>query len=139
MDEFCYQFESANRLVVEFKAIRDRTEELEEENERLKKYLLESLEERKKMRISTLLAIARAHQYEAEFESIQCEWNRNNGVRHMMLTLWPEDEKMYSSTWDDQDPLLTLKSGSINWKQVEEEDYHWDVEQTHAYPARMAG
>ena len=107
-------------------------------NGRLKKYLLESLEERKKMRTSTLLAIAGARHYEAEFESIQSEWNRNNRVRHMMLTLWPEDEKMYPITWDDQDPPLTLRSGSINWKQVEEEDHHWDVEQTHV-SGHMAG
>ena len=91
------------------------------------------------MRISTLLIIARARQYEAEFETIQREWNCNKRVRHMMLTSWPEDEKMYPTTWDDQDPPLTLRSGSINWKQVEEEDHHWDVEQTHAYPAHMAG
>ena len=45
MDELRYQLESANRLVTEYKALRDRTEELEKENERLKKYLLESLEE----------------------------------------------------------------------------------------------
>ena len=57
----------------------------------------------------------------------------------MMLTLWLEDEKMYPSTWDDQDPPLILRSRSINWKQVEEEDHHWDEEQTHAYPYHMAG
>ena len=73
--------------VVEYEATRDRTKELEEKNGGLKKYLLESLEERKKMRTSTLLAIARARQYEAEFETIQSEWNCNNRVQHMMLTL----------------------------------------------------
>ena len=123
MDELRYQLESANRLVAEYEASRDRTKELEEENERLKKYLLESLKEQKKMRTSTLLTIARARKYEVEFETIHCEWNRNNRVRHMMLTSWPEDEKMYPSTWDDEDPPLTLRSESINWKQVEEEDH----------------
>ena len=125
VEELRYQLELANCLVAEYEATRDKTKELEEENGRLKKYLLESLEERKKMRTSTLLAIARARQYEAEFESIQSEWNRNNRMQHMMLMLWPEDEKMYPSTWDDQDTPLTLRSESINWKQVEEEDHHW--------------
>ena len=60
VEELCYQLESANCLVVEYEATRDKIEELEEENGRLKKYFLESLEERKKMRTSTLLAIARA-------------------------------------------------------------------------------
>ena len=114
VDKLCYQLESANRLVAEYAVSRDRTEELEEGNERLKKYLLTSLEEQKKMKTSTLLAIARAWQYEVEFETIQHEWNRNSRVWHMMLTSWPKDEKMYPSTWDDQDPLLTLRSESIN-------------------------
>ena len=139
VEEMHYQLELANRLIAEYGATRDMTEELEEENGRLKKYLLELLEEHKKMRTSTLLAIARARQYEAEFESIQSEWNRNKRVRHMILMSWPENEKMYPSTRNDQDPLLTLMNGSINWKQVNEEDHHWDVEQTHAYPYHMVG
>ena len=114
VDKLRYQLESTNRLVAKYEATRDRTKKLEKENERLKEYFLESLEERQKMRTSTLLAIARARQYEAEFESIQREWNRNNRVWHMMLTSWQEDEKMYPSTWDNQDPPLTLRSASIN-------------------------
>ena len=110
MEELHYQHESTNCLVAEYGATRDMIEELEEENGRLKKYLLESLDERKKMRTSTLLAIVRAWQYEAEFESIQSEYKR---MRQKMLTSWPEDEKMYPSIWDDQNPLM---NESINWK-----------------------
>ena len=60
VEELCYQLELANCLVAEYEATRDMTKELEEENGRLKKYLLESLEKRKKMKTSTLLTIARA-------------------------------------------------------------------------------
>ena len=57
----------------------------------------------------------------------------------MMLTSWPKDEKMYPGTWDDLDPPRTLMNRSINWKEVKEEDHHWNVEQTHAYPYHIVG
>jgi hypothetical protein len=59
---------------------------LEEQNARLKQFLLDAIVERKNMRTSTLLAMAKARQFEIEFESIEKEWNRNHGMRNMMLT-----------------------------------------------------
>jgi hypothetical protein len=92
----------------------------------LKKFLLDAIVERKNMRIGTLFAMAKARQFEAEFESIQKEWNRNQRMRNMMLTSWPEDEQMYPSRWDENREW-TLPSGSIDWQQVSDEDHHWDV------------
>ena len=112
--------------------------ELEEQNARLKKHLGDAIVERIEMRTCTLLATARARQYEAEFESIRAEWNRNHRMRNMMLTSWPEDEVMYPSRWDDH-PELQMPSGSIDWHQVADGDHNWNTEQTHEYPFRMRG
>ena len=38
------------------------------------------------MKTCTLFAMAKARQFEAEFESIQKEWNRNHRMRNMMFT-----------------------------------------------------
>jgi hypothetical protein len=68
---------------------------LEEQNARLKQFLLNAIVERKNMRACTLLAMAKTRQFEAEFKSIKKEWNRNHRMRNMMLTSWPKDEQMY--------------------------------------------
>ena len=87
-----------NEVVVDHKA---KIGGLEEQNERLKKFLLNAIVERKNMRSGTLLAMAKACQFEAKFENIQKEWNLNQRMRNMMLISWPEDEQMYPSMWDE--------------------------------------
>ena len=139
VEELHYQLDAANQLVADYEATKDMSEELEEENRRLKSYLSEMLSERKRMRLCTLLHVARARQYELEFSGIQVEWNRNGRMRNLMLTSWPDDEKMYLDSWDEEDPPLTLDNGSIDWKRVKEADHHWDVEQVHTYPYRLVG
>jgi hypothetical protein len=133
------QLQVVNEVVVDYKAKIDLDilGQLEEQNGKLKKYLLDAIVERKNMRTGTLFAMAKARQFEAEFESIQKEWNRNQRMRNMMLTSWPEDEQMYPSWWDECN--WTLPSGSIDWKQVPDEDHHWDMQQVHEYPVRMTG
>ncbi len=65
--------DEVNSCVVIFEIVWDMTKQLREENDRLKKCLTEALEECKAMRLSTLMAVARARQYESEFESIVSE------------------------------------------------------------------
>ena len=91
------------------------------------------------MRRSTLLTIAQARQYELEFGSIQHEWNRNERMRNMMLTLWSDEETMYKDNWWTIDPPVRLDNGSIDWKHVTNADHCWDVEEVHAYLYQMIG
>ena len=97
------QLQVVNEVVVDYKAKIDLDVlgQLEEQNASLKKFLLDAIVKRKNMRTCTLFAMAKARQFEAEFESIQKEWNRNQRMRNMMLTSWPEDEQMYHSRWDE--------------------------------------
>lgn len=111
---------------------------LEEENARLRQFLSDAIVERTNMRTGTLLSMAKARQYEAEFESIQREWNRNHRLRNLMLTSWPDQEHMYPSRWDDEDDLK-LPNGSYDWRQLTDSDHHWDVTQVHEYPYSMRG
>ena len=97
------------------------------------------INERKGIKRSTLLATVWACQYELKFESIQLEWNRNERIWNMMLTLWLDEETMYLDSWEEQDPPVTLHNGSINWKCIMEANHHWDVEEEHTYPYRLIG
>ena len=40
-----------------------------------------------------------SRQYEAEFDSIMEEWNRNARLRSLLLTSWPVEETMYLPEW----------------------------------------
>jgi hypothetical protein len=62
-----HQFQMVNEVVVDHKA---NIGQLEEQNARLKKFLLDASVERKNIRTCTLFAMAKARQFEAEFESI---------------------------------------------------------------------
>jgi hypothetical protein len=62
-----HQFQMVNEVVVDHKA---NIGQLEEQNARLKKFLLDAIVERKNIRTCTLFAMAKARQFEAEFESI---------------------------------------------------------------------
>ena len=114
-------------------------QKLQEENAKLKEYFHTMLKERKGMRTSTLLAIARARQYELEFEGIHKEWNRNGRMRNMLLTSWPDEETMYHDNWWFADPPARMPNGSIDWKLVKEADQYWNVDELHAYPDSMVG
>jgi len=127
------QLQVVNEVVVDHL---DNIGKLEEQNARLKKFLRDAIVERLNLRHGTLYALAKARQFAAEFESIQKEWNRNNRMRNMLLTSWPEDETMYPSQWDENDDW-TLPNGSINWRQVTDVDHRWDTTEKHTYPARM--
>ena len=81
--DMLHQLQVVNKVVLDHKA---KICQLEKQNARLKKFLLDAIVERKNMRTCTLLAMAKARQFEAEFENIQKEWNRNQRMRNMMLT-----------------------------------------------------
>ena len=68
-----------NKIVVDYKGETDLdvVGQLEERNAMLKKNLLDAIVERKNMRTCTLFTRANAHQFEAEFESIQKKQNCN--------------------------------------------------------------
>ena len=51
------------------------------------------------MKLGTILAIARARQYELEFDSITDKWSRNSRLRSLLFTSWPLEETMYISKW----------------------------------------
>ena len=95
MEGLQYQIRDANQHLADYISIRENMQKLLEENAKLKEYFHTMLKERKGMRTSTLLAIARARQYELEFKGIQQEWNCNGRMRNMLLTSWPNEETMY--------------------------------------------
>ena len=66
-----------NEVVVNYKAKIDFDVlgQLEEQMARLKKFLLDAIVKRKNMRISTLLAMSKAHQFEASLRA-----SKNNGT-----------------------------------------------------------
>ena len=51
------------------------------------------------MKLGTILAIARAQQYEVEFDSIMEEWNQNARLRSLVLTSWLLEETMHLPEW----------------------------------------
>ena len=118
------QLQGVNEIVVNYKTKIDLDilGQLEEQNGKLKKYLLDAIVERNNMRTCTLFAMAKARSFEAEFESFQKEWNRNQKMRNMMLISWSEDEQMYPSWWDECN--WTLPSGNIDRQQVPNENHH---------------
>ena len=89
------------------------------------------------MKLGTIFAIARARQYEAKFDSIMEEWNRNARLRSLLLTSRPLEETMYIPEWA-ADAYQTL-SGSLYWHLIEDETHNFDAEKQHDYPARLRG
>ena len=74
-------------------------EALRTENGRCRTVIKELWADMQSMKLGTILAIARARQYEAEFDSIMAEWNRNAWLRSLLLTLWLLKETMYLPEW----------------------------------------
>ena len=71
------------------------SEELRIENGKCKTVIKELWADIQSMKFGTILAIARARQYEAKFDSIMEEWNRNARLRSLLLTSWPLEETIY--------------------------------------------
>ena len=81
------------------------------ENDKCRTIIKELWTDIESMKLGTILAIARARQYESEFDSIMDEWNRNSRLRSLLLTSWPLEETMYISEWADD--AYQAPSGSI--------------------------
>lgn len=125
----------ANARLTSYEVMEDNTVELKRENKKLKKCLTELVEEHEALRVTTTFAVARARQYESEFQSLQEEWNRNGRLRILQLTSWPLEDTMYKDEWEN----LLNENGSIHWNLVEEEDHRWDPTQLTEYPYTEAG
>ena len=69
------------------------------ENGKCKTIIKELWADIQRMKLATILVITRAQQYEAEFDSIMEEWNRNARLRSLLLTSWPLEETMYLPEW----------------------------------------
>ena len=74
-------------------------EALRTKNGKCKTVIKELWADIQSMKLGTILAIARARQYEAEFDSIMEEWNRNAQLRRLLLTSWPLEKTMYLLEW----------------------------------------
>ena len=86
-------------------------EDLKHENDKIRTYINELWVDIKSMKLRTILAIARARQYELEFDSIVEEWNRNSWLWSLFLTLWLLEETMYIFEWTAD--VYQAPSGSI--------------------------
>ena len=87
------------------------------------------------MKLGTILAIARARQYEAEFDSIMEEWNRNARLRSLLLTSWLLEETMYLPEWAAD--AYQTPSGSLYWHHIEDETHNFDAEKLYNFPAGL--
>ena len=74
-------------------------EALRIENGKYKTVIKELWANIQSMKLGTILAIARVRQYEAEFDNIMEEWNRNARLRSLLLTSSPLEETMYMPEW----------------------------------------
>ena len=63
MEGLQHQLRDANQHLADYNSTRENMQKLKEENAKLKEYFWTMLKERKDMRMSKLLAIARARQY----------------------------------------------------------------------------
>ena len=68
-------------------------------NDKCRRAIKELWADIKSMKLVTILAIARARKYEAKFDSIMEEWNRNARLRSLLLTLWLLEKTMYILEW----------------------------------------
>ena len=84
------------------------------------------------MKLGTILAIARAQQYEGEFDSIMEEWNRNARLRSLLLTSWPVEETMYLPEWATD--AYQAPHGSFYWHLIEDETHNFDAEKVYNFP-----
>ena len=90
--------DAKHRLGMLHDMVRD-GEALRIENEKCRRAIKELWADIKSIKLETILAIARARQYEAEFDSIMEEWNQNARLWSVLLTSWPLEETMYILEW----------------------------------------
>ena len=74
-------------------------EALRIENGKCKTIIKELWANIQSIKLETILAIAKAWQYEANFDSIMEEWNRNERLRSLLFTSWPLEETIYIPKW----------------------------------------
>ena len=108
---------------------------LRTENDKCKTVIKELWANIQSMKLETILTIARARQYEAEFDSIMEEWNRNARLWSLFLTLWPLEETMYLLEWAAD--AYQAPSGSLYWHLIEDKTHNFDAKKQHDYPARL--
>ena len=112
-------------------------EALRTENGRCRMVIKELWADIQSMKLGTVLAIARARQYEAEFDSILEEWNRNARLRSLLLTSWPVEETMYLPEWAAD--AYQAPHGSLYWHLIEDETHNFDVEKVYDFPDAFRG
>ena len=112
-------------------------EDLKRENDKFKTYMKELWADMKSMKLATILAIARARQYELEFDSILKEWNQNSWVRSLLLTSWLLQETMYISEWAAD--VYQAPIGNIYWNLIEDKTHNFDVGKFFAYQVSLQG
>ena len=110
-------------------------EALRIENDKCRTTIKELWADIQSMKLGIILAIARARQYESEFDSIMDEWNRNARLRSLLLTSWPLEETMYISEWA-ADAYQAL-SGSIYWNLIKDQTHNFDVDKKFDYPVQL--
>ena len=89
------------------------------------------------MKLGTIFAIAKARQYETEFDSIMEEWNRNALLRSLLFTSWLLEETMYLLEWAAD--AYQAPSGSLYWHLIEDETHNFDAKKQHDYPTHLRG
>ena len=127
--------EEANRRCLEYDAMKRNYKEMKRAYKKMRTCLVDRAKEHENLRLATVLAVARARQYEAEFKSLKKEWAENDRLRVLQLTSWPFITEMFKEEWEGlKDP-----SGSINWGFISDEDHGWDKYQRKEYPFSEAG
>ena len=101
-------------------------EDLKRENDKFRTYMKELWADIKSMKLKIILAIARARQYELEFDSILEEWYRNSRLWSLLLTSWLLEETMYISKWAAD--VYQSPGGSIYWNLIKDETHNFDVD-----------
>ena len=110
-------------------------EALKTENGRCRTVIKELWADMQSMKLGTILAIASARQYEAEFDSIMEEWNWNAQLWSLLLTLWPLEETMYLPEWAVD--AYQAPHGSLYWHLIEDKTHSFDADKQHDYPASL--
>ena len=112
-------------------------EALRIENDKCKRAIKELWADIKSIKLGTILAIARAQQYEAEFDSIMEEWNRNAQLWSLLLTSWALEKTMYIPKWVAN--AYQAPSGSLYWHLIEDETHNFNAKKQYDYPAHLQG
>ena len=107
-------------------------EALRTENGTCRTVIKELWADMQSMKLGTILTIARARQYEAEFDSIMEEWNRNARLQSLLLTSWPVEETMYLPEWSAD--AYQAPHGSLYWHLIEDETHNFDAEKVYDFP-----